>query len=359
MNKLVQYILDCLSRYDIASVPGLGEFYLEYKPAQIHPVDHTFMPPSKGVYFRNYISEDNRYVSWVAEKEGISVEEAREMVAEFTHALTEEIYQNRKAKIEPLGKFKLTQNQAIEFEPNEQINMLDESFGLKTFASRAIPRTDFKEKAETQKKQREEQLKKKRSRTILAIVIIIPLFFIILGVILTQFDIWNSNSMNEDMVKELVPAPAQQAQVTEEQSQDVSLIPDSLQNIAPATEEPSVKPEQTTNTSRAESQTQPQSKQEQPKTAPQPKPDKNVVDENQQQPKAKGFFIIAGSFKSEENAQKLIKDLKAKGYQAQLVEKTKGGLYIVSYGKWNSRQEAETQLPSIKKENGEAWISHR
>ncbi len=69
------------------------------------------------------------------------------------------------------------------------------------------------------------------------------------------------------------------------------------------------------------------------------------------------YYIIAGAFKDEDNATKLIRELKTKGYPAVEAGVTKSGLHRVAFGDFDNRVRAEQELLTIRqKENASAWI---
>lgn len=70
-----------------------------------------------------------------------------------------------------------------------------------------------------------------------------------------------------------------------------------------------------------------------------------------------GFHIIAGAFREHENANRLVNQLRIKGYNAGLAGSTGSGLLRVSYEAHNTRSLAEARLAHIKiEENPNAWI---
>jgi len=91
------------------------------------------------------------------------------------------------------------------------------------------------------------------------------------------------------------------------------------------------------------------------KTVIEPVP--QIKTEIRKQEKVKrGYYIIAGVFKSEENAERFAKGLRKKGFNAEKFGKV-GELYGVCYDNFTSKAEADTALNKIKREidNG-AWI---
>jgi len=71
----------------------------------------------------------------------------------------------------------------------------------------------------------------------------------------------------------------------------------------------------------------------------------------------KSFHVVAGSFQFPENAEKKLKQLKKKGYNATILGLNKWGLTQVAFDSFYSRKEALTALTTIKKEvSKDAWI---
>ncbi len=69
------------------------------------------------------------------------------------------------------------------------------------------------------------------------------------------------------------------------------------------------------------------------------------------------FFIIAGSFKSENNALKLVKELQQSGFEALIADTNRYGMFRVAFMGFANKQEAENKLLAIRRENnGDAWI---
>jgi nucleoid DNA-binding protein len=68
------------------------------------------------------------------------------------------------------------------------------------------------------------------------------------------------------------------------------------------------------------------------------------------------YYIVAGVFSVESNANRLVEELLDEGYDAEKFGKI-GNMHAVSYGVWSSRAEANKNLNKIRQErNAEAWI---
>ena len=70
----------------------------------------------------------------------------------------------------------------------------------------------------------------------------------------------------------------------------------------------------------------------------------------------KRYYVVAGVFRDEQNADNLVIELRNQGYNSEKFCKI-GNLHAVSFGVYTSRSEAEQEMQRIKKEeNPEAWI---
>ncbi len=88
---------------------------------------------------------------------------------------------------------------------------------------------------------------------------------------------------------------------------------------------------------------------------PKPKPAaKKVTVSN-----GKTYYIVAGCFKDEVNADKLVKELQDKGYNAVKFGKI-GQLYAVSYGSFPDKTSADNEMINIKKNiQPDVWVISR
>ena len=69
------------------------------------------------------------------------------------------------------------------------------------------------------------------------------------------------------------------------------------------------------------------------------------------------YYIIAGSFQDEKNAEKMVRRLVQKGFLSSIIGKNKYGNHRVCFSSFTSSQEANKQLAVIRKEeNPSAWV---
>uniref|UniRef100_UPI004047A14B SPOR domain-containing protein n=1 Tax=Flavobacterium sp. TaxID=239 RepID=UPI004047A14B len=70
------------------------------------------------------------------------------------------------------------------------------------------------------------------------------------------------------------------------------------------------------------------------------------------------YHLVAGAYRSEENANKAIDELKAAGFEnAKMLPMNKYNLYPVVYASFKNLNEAQTVRKNIQKtHNAEAWL---
>jgi cell division septation protein DedD len=84
------------------------------------------------------------------------------------------------------------------------------------------------------------------------------------------------------------------------------------------------------------------------------KPEPEVIISEPQGPQ---YLIIAGAFREKTNADKLVLDLRAKGYTSEHVGQNKRGLWMVSVERFDNISQAKERLNIIRKEESEdCWL---
>lgn len=69
------------------------------------------------------------------------------------------------------------------------------------------------------------------------------------------------------------------------------------------------------------------------------------------------YYIVAGCFRDEINADELVDQLKDKGYHAEKFGKI-GNLYAVSYASFSSKEEAAVKLEEMRANGSpDAWMT--
>jgi hypothetical protein len=143
--KIENYISQLLYRYQCVTVPGFGAFLTEIQSAQLIENTNSFYPPKKLVSFTSLIkNNDGLLANHIAKSEKTSYESALNYIyfeVETWHANLKEFGQ---FSIKNIGDFYINTENKIVFEPLHQINYLTESFGLSTFKTPKVERTEIK-----------------------------------------------------------------------------------------------------------------------------------------------------------------------------------------------------------------------
>ena len=85
--------------------------------------------------------------------------------------------------------------------------------------------------------------------------------------------------------------------------------------------------------------------------------DPEVIKEKLVVAPTKLYYVVAGSFSNEINANKLVAILRQKGYNATIADTTKNGMYRVAYLGLADLELAKQELFAIRQEdNPDAWI---
>ena len=357
---IAKYIVQLLKEHDQVIVPGLGSFVAEYKSAKIHPVDHNFTPPAKQIIFDNFTPEDDVLVNRIAESENVSIEKAIVEVRNFTDNLINEIQQYRIATIKMLGTFTLKPDNTITFTA-EKSDISDESFGLEEFTSPAVQKNEYKEKAiqQMQKaKQYEEEISNRNKKFLILGIsgaLILSLIALIFFTDIFKNLLYDTDTKMERPHQEM----ALQNNITEEpiisdtavandNNTQTDAVADNNQTATVAEEKPKeeAKPEKKS--------TEESKVNKKPKETEKPKP----TAEKEKPKESSKFYLVAGSFKVQENAEKRVAELKTKGYKsAGFLQANNKGLFTVYYNSFKTKDEAEVMHQKVmKEENPESWV---
>jgi hypothetical protein len=148
MNVL-QYISELLYRHDCVIVPGFGGFVANPVPAAIHPVSHSFTPPSKEIMFNPALTNnDGILANYIAEKENISYAHAVHEIHNFVTAIRTTLDKENKVEVTKVGTIYLNEQRNYNFKPDKDTNYMLSSFGLSGFTSPAIQREGIEKRIE-------------------------------------------------------------------------------------------------------------------------------------------------------------------------------------------------------------------
>lgn len=366
-------------------------------------------------------TNDGLLLNHIARTENLSYQDAKRRLDRFVLKCLRELGNGRRIAFRKVGVLYYDDQQQIIFEADQSQNFLASSFGLSGFVSPAIKREGFQEKLEktfTEKHQEKEkvasppkqthsaqqqkkaQTSSRKKRPMKASVrrkpykrqlTVVGIFVLILGMawaimnqqLVSQY--YNSyaglvpffySSPNEYLIKNMEAIPVEKILNTNKQSEtDYSIPLESITNDVQATPPPNIQPNDLEEYIAISDLTQAdvlsdfehddvepsiventenaiQPKVSEAKTVEVERPTQNV-----QQNQLSGYHIIAGAFREKENADRLIAQLRRKGFNAQFSGKTSSGLWRVSFEVLNTRSLAIERLAAIQsEENPQAWL---
>ncbi len=308
------YIEELLYRYNCVVVPEFGAFLTQIKSAQIHRATHTFNPPSKIISFNEQLSSnDGLLVSYMANAEGVSYEEMLGQVLNIAENWKKELQQGGRLKLDNIGELWLNREQKVQFKPTSKVNYLTSSFGLSAVVSQPVLREVLKEEVvELEEKIpfiiTPEERKKGSYREYLKYAAVI-LLAVSVGV--TGFSLYentvSSNQIVHQEAQEIVSKNIQEATFFNSTPFELPML---------------------------------------------------SIDVTKKQ--SGGHHIIAGAFRIRANADKKVRQLRNKGYDAEYLGVNQYGLHQVTYGSYEDPKEALQFLKEIRQtESSDAWLLSR
>lgn len=309
--QIEEYISELLFEHNCVIVPDFGGFVGNYSPSRIDPVKHLFEPPYKRILFnKNLLQNDGLLANHISHREKISYAEALNAISKAVKHYREEIKQAKRTVLDNIGVLYTDEQGTLLFQQDEKVNYLPESFGLSAFYQLPVTKDNAREEAkviELHPKQ------KSRLRTIAAAAAVTAVVTSTFWISLNQGRLGlNYSGFNIFSKKEA----KQYNFVTRESLPVISYKKDSIAAMAMLT------PKVTAN---------------------------NTATGNYQ--------IIAGCFRFKENALGLITRMKAHNINASIIGTNPQGLYMVGYGKFVTKEEANLSLSDFRKAFvSDAWV---
>jgi nucleoid DNA-binding protein len=131
---LVPIIRDLLFRGEGVTLPGLGTLRVVYHPAEIkHGPDYLIPPSGEMVYDFSRSQNDGVMESHLMRISGCSSGEAKIHVEAFTEPIWIRLRQGKPAVIAGLGTFTPGQSERVTFEPDPNLILCPDAYGLTPF----------------------------------------------------------------------------------------------------------------------------------------------------------------------------------------------------------------------------------
>jgi cell division septation protein DedD len=335
-QTIEKYIPELLSQHDCVIIPGFGGFIGNYSPSVINPLHHTFYPPYKSLLFNIHLKQnDGLLASRISQSEKIHYEEALKQISLMVTQWNDLLEKGNELLIDNVGRLQKETDGILQFEQDHSVNYLPEAFGLTSFISPAIRRPGMQDKIEKKINRYINSPGRKHQKLTRglkwAAVLALPVG---LAVYLSLTNIEQIRNFGESYSGFL------------------------FQNSSPMIREPeTVKKSYVIRHTTATVQTSPavvkpllQAQNDLP-AAPTELPKAMEPSVN------KPYAIIVGAFRFRENADNLVVKLKQEGYKAGIFDVTRTGLFRVTVGTFDSKEEALGQLASVRNNNySSAWL---
>lgn len=317
--RIEQSITELLYRYQCVTIPGFGAFLSETIPSQYFPDTQTFFPPKKLISFNLHIkNNDGLLANHLAQKEQVTYDVAVRFIAMIVEDWKALLNKKEVLVFEKVGKIILNQENNLVFTPFDLSNFYLESFGLSSLQSKSVVR--FNENPSTVEEEIEVD-----NETIISeeeedeVIVLNPVkqpkvwvryaaaAVLVLGLTGVASGYFYKQKIEQDTQE---VAQKVQEQVEQKIQEATFFIDNPLPAITLTLSAPVL-----------------------------------------------NYHVVGGAFKEIENAETLVATLKEAGFDAEIGEINKFGLYPVFYGSYATNEEAVVELDVIKAtQNPHAWI---
>lgn len=351
MNTVESYITQLLFEHDCVIVPDLGGFFTVRTEAGYEPEAHKFKAPGKRSAFNPALTHnDGLLIGSIAKQSGKTYDEAKAHVAQFTRNVQNALNSGAGVSLSGLGTLAKNSGAKIIFTPDESINFDTSSYALTSFHAVPATKKDAPEKqpAGVDQPQQKNQLysepeskeKTDSKKRILAaaatILILIAGSYLGWLIAFTGF----MNPAQNFAAADLNPFAEKVCDLYSPRKE----IPLFLQSELGSYQNPlQIKHDYAQLFLTADA------KEFIPvKITQRPSGTGSV--------KANTYYIMAGAFKSKNNADQFVNKLNQNGYSGIILDQ-KNSLYRVASAQAQSRKQAEKLLAEIRNNvNSGAWI---
>ncbi len=308
MKDITRHISDLLYHYDCVIIPGLGGLIANPTPAVYDESKHMFFPAGKEIGFnRNLKHNDGLLINHISKTENISYDEAKIHINEYIETINQELKNNGIVSLGTIGEINRDTEGTTLFSPNTTDNFLTDSFGLSSF--HFSPSATYQHHNIARHTIARKAIRPIRTKNIAAVAAIV------IGLFVLSPEVKNPGINQAGGLKFLEPIEnTARTPISENKEPSSSGIKINTTNSATV------------------------------------KPVEKQITLN--------YFIIAGSFKRIEQADKYCKQLNVKGQINPLIFKSPQGRFRVAIEGFSNKEEALTSLSIYRSKKGfnSAWI---
>ena len=323
MNKTVEhYISELLFLHDCVILPDFGGFVGNPQSAKLNNITGVLSPPSKQILFNaNLKTNDGLLITHVSNQENISQDSAKNEVANFTTQISTKLYSSKVLRIDKIGLFTLGKEGNVIFLQDSANNYSLDVFGMKATHNKTISRVNEVEEKVVSTIQNIRTQNRNPKVFLRAAAIIIPL------IALSYLSISQQDRINNVYTQMATFNPFATTEIIEETNPIIITKPI---ETAPIKDIGIIESPEIIETPIVEEVATP------------------IITQQHT------FYIIAGAFAEQKNANKMLAKLNKWNYNAEIVEAN--NLLRVSYDSFKNRDNAIISLNKIKQENPSAWL---
>ena len=302
--QLTRYIQELLYQHECVTIPYFGAFLTRSFEARVSE-SGTFSPPCKEVNFNQLLTaNDGVLAHYYAQKEAVSYEQSLRLIEKEVSSWKRRL-QTQTLRFPGLGEIRLNKARRIEFVPWGKVNFDLNSFGLSSFQRSPLNKTIKLNIMENSNKEDLMFTPEKKETTSKKSPVLRYAAIGLIGVALLSAAYYFSDQY---VTQERILAQEKAQQQIEKNVQEATFDLGKLNavEVNVAATSAVITPEQTY------------------------------------------YSVIAGSFRSIDNAEKKVSQLIDEGYPAALAQANPNGLYRVAYGRYDTKKEAINMLYFLK-----------
>lgn len=314
MIDITAHIRELLFKHDCVILPSFGGFIGNYRPAQIDKVTNTFSPPVKAISFnRNLVHNDGLLIGKISAERKIGYADSKRVVDDFIDGVKKRLEKGERVAFDRIGYFQTNNEGNIEFEPDRDTNFLLDSYGFTSF--RREPLMSYEPTGRTAMRRDMNSVRSSNRKMAWRAVIAVPFIAAMILVPLKTDLLRSKASFNPISGIEMPDSELAERNKVVVQK-DVS---ENSETEIVSGDEP-----------------------------------ESIVSSVQDNISEK-YYIVAGSFKSQENAMRMIEEAGTKGYAAELSEND-NGFYRVLLNSYSTKEDALKLRDKVRSDYSDCWI---
>lgn len=324
--ELVKHIRDLLYHHDCVVVPGFGGFVTNERAARIDKSADSFYPPSREVGFNARLDHnDGLLISYLSARLSLNYVDTRSLVEKFAADVNRKLEEGRVVNFDGIGQFSVTRQGSLQFAPDPSANFLTDAYGLSFFRYPSLDDAAGARRVRSRKVRTGERRTSSGARRLLK--------YAAVGIPLIAALAWGA--MNRDVIREFSFSLSSLNPFSAVVDTNLRSMPEGEEEVAWPDDHDLLPPDVTSQ--------------------------RDALMYEEPAPVAtRTHYLVAGSFRSRQNALILSERLALEGYETEVVD-AENGLHRVSLYSSTNSNEALGMLRRIRSREGmeDVWMLSR